>query len=324
MTSAPRPAPRLLVVLGSTGTGKSEVAVELALRLGGEIVGCDAFQVYRGLDAATAKPDAKQLASVPHHLVSCVDPETDFSMADYVLAAERAIEEVTARGRVIVIVGGTGLYLRGLLRGVIEAPSRDERLRARVRRIIERGGESRLRRWLGRRDPESRRRIRPGDKQRLVRAVELALLEGDTWGERLRRAGTWESGRERYRSLKIGLEMARQEHVRRLDARVDAFFEAGLVDEILGLLARGVSREANAFKAIGYREVLEAIGRGADPDTVRGAVRGKTRRYARRQRTWFRREPGVHWFDAGDGIASIVDRASGLWHRGSRDDGAQV
>ena len=117
--------------------------------------------------------------------------------------------------------------------------------------------------------------------------------------------------------------MARQEHVRRLDARVDAFFEAGLVDEILGLLARGVSREANAFKAIGYREVLEAIGRGADPDTVRGAVRGKTRRYARRQRTWFRREPGVHWFDAGDGIASIVDRASGLWHRGSRDDGAQ-
>ena len=206
MSGQARPNATLLVVLGPTGTGKSAAAVEVARLLRGEIVGCDAYQVYRGLDAATGKPPAEDRRAVPHHLVDCVDPRTDLSMADYVRAAERAIATIVGGGRLPLVVGGNGLYLRGLLRGVIEAPARDPELRARLHRIIDKGGASRLWTWLGRHDPETAHRLRPGDVQRLVRAIELARSDGANWSERLKRAGTWASGRERYRTLKIGLD----------------------------------------------------------------------------------------------------------------------
>ena len=197
MSGQARPNATALVVLGPTGTGKSRVALEVARLLRGEIVGCDAYQVYRGLDAATGKPPPGFRRALPHHLVDHVDPRTDFSMADYVRAAEQAITAIAGRGRVPLVVGGSGLYLRGLLRGVIEAPPRDPELRARLHRIIEKGGAPRLWSWLGRRDPDTVRRLRPGDKQRLVRAIELACGDGANWSERLQQAGTWSSGQER-------------------------------------------------------------------------------------------------------------------------------
>ncbi len=313
MSGQARPNATLLVVLGPTGTGKSRAALEVARLLRGEIVGCDAYQVYRGLDAATGKPSAEFRRAVPHHLVDCVDPRTDLSMADYVRAADRAIATIAGSGRVPLVVGGNGLYLRGLLRGVIEAPARDPELRARLHRIIDKGGVRRLRTWLGRHDPETARRLRPGDVQRLVRAIELARGDGANWSERLKQAGTWASGRERYRTLKIGLDMDRDLHRERIDTRVDGFFAAGVVAEVARLLRQGVPRQANAFKAIGYREVLRAVQLGVDPESARDEVRKHTRRYAKRQRTWFRAEPGVVWLDAAEETRAIGRRVVERW-----------
>jgi tRNA dimethylallyltransferase len=321
MTTSARPLTAVLVLLGPTGTGKSDVALEVARLLDGEIIGCDALQVYRGLDAATAKPPPAARRAVNHHLVDCVDPRTDYTMADYVRAADGAVATVVSRGRVPLVVGGTGLYLRGLLRGFIDAPARDPELRGRLYRIVERGGTERLRRWLRRHDPASERRIPAADVQRLVRAIELVGGGGASWSDRLRDGGTWATGVERYRSLKIGLDMDREQHGARLDARVDGFFEAGLVGEVRTLLQRGIRQEANAFKAIGYREVLRAIDRGEDPEAVRDEVRRNTRRYAKRQRTWFRAEPGVVWLDAATEATALAERIAELWRGRVETDG---
>jgi tRNA dimethylallyltransferase len=304
--------PRLLVILGPTGTGKSEVAIGVAERLDGEIVGCDALQVYRGLDAATAKPDAEALRRVRHHLIDSLDPRTDSTLADYVEAAEAAIDGILARGKLPLIVGGTGLYLRGLLRGIIAAPARDTALRDRLRRIIERGGALRLHRLLARLDPVSAARVPRADAQRLVRALELAQ-RGPSWSERLAAGGGWREEAERYPNLKIGLDLPRQAHAARIEARVEGFFQAGLVQEVKGLLASGLPREANAFKAIGYREVLAALDRGEAPESTREEICRKTRRYAKRQRSWFRREPGIVWLDAATPREQLVERIVDAW-----------
>jgi tRNA dimethylallyltransferase len=314
MTAAAVPRAPILVLLGPTGTGKSATAMSVARALDGEIVGCDALQVYRGLDAATAKPTPAERAAVPHHLVDCVDPRTDYTMADYVRAAADAVAAVLASGRVPLVVGGTGLYLRCLLRGFVAAPGRDAALRARLRRIVERGGATRLHAWLERTDPASARRIAATDVQRLVRAIELVHADGAAWSERLGGAGDWSAGDERYRACKIGLDRDRDEHAKRLDRRVDDFFESGLVAEVRGLLEQGVPRDANAFKAIGYREVVRAIERGEDPESVRGEVRRNTRRLAKRQRSWFRAERGVVWLDAAVDRDEVVGRILDLWH----------
>jgi tRNA dimethylallyltransferase len=195
----------------------------------------------------------------------------------------------------------------------VETPARDEALRERLRRMAARHGPARLHRFLSSLDPASAARLAPADGQRVVRALELALLGGATWSERLAREGTWSAARERYRSLKIGLDLERGALVDRLAARVDAFFEAGLVEEVRSLLAAGVPESANAFKAIGYREVIAALGAGEDPDTVREAVKISTRRYAKRQRTWFRAEPGIVWLDAAEGPARLAARVVDLW-----------
>jgi tRNA dimethylallyltransferase len=234
-------------------------------------------------------------------------------MADYVRSAERIVAEIAGRGRVPIVAGGTGLYLRGLMRGVVDAPPRDARLRERLRRVVERRGAPSLHRWLERRDTVSAARLAPGDTQRLVRAMELALTGEATWSERLRREGSWKSGRERYTALKIGLELDRDLLNRRLDDRVDSFFEAGLVREVERLLDGGVPRGANAFKAIGYREVLAGLERGLDLATVVDEVKRNTRRYAKRQRTWFRGEPNVVWLDVSTGLADLARSVVKMW-----------
>jgi tRNA dimethylallyltransferase len=303
--------------VGPTGTGKSETALRVAELVGGEIVGCDALQIYTGLDAATAKPPPESRRRVPHHLVDFADPRRDFNLADYVRAADEAIRGIAARRRVPIVVGGTGMYLRGLLRGVLESPARDEALRERLRRMAGLRGPARLHRFLSRLDPASAARVATGDTQRIVRALELALAGGGTWSERLGRDGTWSLGRERYTSLKVGLDMDREALVLGLAARVDAFFDAGLVEEVRSLLARGVPESANAFKAIGYREVVAAIRAGEDPDASREGVKVRTRRYAKRQRTWFRGERGITWLDAAEGPERLAPRIVALWLQGA-------
>lgn len=304
--------------MGPTGTGKTATALLLAERLEGEIVGCDALQVYRGFDVATAKPSVQDRRRIPYHLVDVVDPWQDFSVADYIREADRIIGEIAHRGRVPLVAGGTGMYLRGLLRGIVPAPARDPALRERLRGMAARHGSSRLHRWLGRVDPDSARRLAPGDRQRVVRALEVALTGHERWSETLRRDGTWQDEAERYPCLKIGLDMDRSTHDRRLEARVDAYFRAGLVEEVRALIAQGVPPEANAFKAIGYREVLASLRRGDDPEKSREEVQANTRRFAKRQRTWFRKEPGVTWLDAAEGPDALAAHIERLWQEGDR------
>ena len=310
-----RRGPRVLVIAGPTGTGKSETATRVAVAIGGEIVGCDALQVYRGLDAATAKPSPVARVLVPHHLVDFVDPRRSYTLADYVRDAEAVVAEVATRGRVPIVVGGTGLYLRGLLRGIVSAPPVDPGIRARLRAMTSRHGPARLHRWLAHLDPESAGRIAPGDAQRVTRALEIALHGSATWSERLRREGTWQTGVERFETLKVGLDTEPERLDARLPQRVDAFFDAGLVAEVRGLLAAGVPAQANAFRAIGYREVLSAIEDHRDPAGVRDDIVNATRRYRRRQRTWFRREPGIVWLDAASGPEALAGRIVEMWLR---------
>jgi tRNA dimethylallyltransferase len=312
----------ILVILGPTGTGKSELAYELARRLNGEIVNCDALQVYRGFDAATAKPPDDHRRLVPHHAVDCVEPSEDFNLAAFVRMAEKAIAGIAERRRVPVVAGGTGMYLRGLVKGIVSSPPRDERLRSRIHAIGHRRGTAALHRWLRRLDPESAARLPASDGQRLARAIEFSLLSDGTWSERLHGQGSWERGADRYRALKIGLTMDRPRLYERLDQRVDRFFEAGLVEEVRQRLADGVPATANAFKAIGYREVLSALSEGRDPEGVRDQVKRSTRRFAKRQWTWFRREQNVTWLDAELGTASLVVQVEELWkeHRAATTD----
>jgi tRNA dimethylallyltransferase len=290
--------------------------------LGGEIVGCDALQVYRGLDAATAKPAPSDRERVPHWLIDIVDPRHDYSVADYVRDADAAIADILGRGRVPVVVGGTGMYLRGLLKGIVAAPPRDEALRARLRGLIARFGAARLHRWLTRLDAASAARVRPQDAQRIVRALELALPRGDTWSLRLERSGTWSRDEERYRSIKFGLDLDRELLGARLAARVDAFYPAPLVGEVARLIDAGVPATANAFKGIGYREVLAAQAHGGDPTAVREAIVIATRQYAKRQRTWFRKEAGLIWLDAGVGLETLAARIVDAWSARSRRGGS--
>jgi tRNA dimethylallyltransferase len=301
-------------VAGPTGTGKSRLAVLVAERLGGEIVGCDALQVYRGLDAATAKPSQEERERAPHWLLDIADPRSDYSLADYVRDADAAIAAILAKGHVPIVVGGTGMYLRGLLKGIVAAPPRDEALRLRLRALASRFGAARLHRLLASADPVSALRVRSGDAQRVVRALELALSSGESWSERLRHTGTWSADEERYRSLKFGLDLDRQVLAERLAARVDSFFDADLPGEIDRLLDSGVPRTANAFKGIGYREILNAKVERRDPRDAREAIVTATRQYAKRQRTWFRKEPGLVWIDAALGVDALTEGVVAAWN----------
>lgn len=291
------------MILGPTGTGKTALGIAVARAIDGEVVGCDALQIYRGLDAGTAKPSAEERAAVPHHVVDCVDVASEFSVARYVDLADRAIADIRSRGRVPIVVGGTGMYLRALLRGLVAAPARDEAFRRRVLAAAARRGTAGLHRALARRDPESAARIPPGDRQRIARALELARRGGRTLSERLER-GTWDpSTPERYAASKYGLDYRPERRAalgERLDRRVARFFDDGLVEEVRDLVARDAegALASSALKAIGYREVARALRAGADPRTALEEVRRNTRRLVKRQRTWFRREPGVRWLDA--------------------------
>jgi tRNA dimethylallyltransferase len=292
----PTPGPgTLIVVLGPTAVGKTALGVLLAGRFDGEIISADAMQVYRGFDAATAKPTPEERMARPHALVDVVDPRDDFNLGDFVRAAEREIDRIRNAGRRPVVVGGTGLYLRGLLKGVFPGPRRDPTLR---QRLLERARGRRsdlLHRYLRRLDPLSAQRITHADRQRIVRALEVVLLTGrplaEQWGE------GW-AAPDRFPAVKIGLTLPRAELYRRIDARVVRFFEGGLVEETRRLLSAGVPREANAFKGLGYRQVLDHLdGRSTLDETV-ALVQQATRRFAKRQYTWFRKERGVTWFDA--------------------------
>ena len=286
--------PVLLVVVGPTAVGKSDFALRVCERFGGEILSVDSMQVYRGLDRGTAKPDAATRRRVPHHGIDLADPGHDFSLGEFVRAAETAIAGIAGRGRLPVLVGGTGLYLRGLLKGIIDAPPRDESLRARMAQRARAHGPAYLHRLLQRVDAEAARRLPSNDRQKLVRALEVRFLARRGLSDIIRETPF---GPDRYRSVKVGLSMNRQALYRRIDERVMSIFAAGLLDEIRRLRASGVPDGANALKALGYREALRHLrGEITLPQAIELAQRN-TRRYAKRQWTWFRKETEIAWFE---------------------------
>jgi tRNA dimethylallyltransferase len=274
--------------------GKSTFALLACERFEGEVLSVDSMQVYRGLDRGTSKPGPEALRRAPHHGIDLADPGQDFSLGDFVRAGERAIEGIRKHGRLPVLVGGTGLYLRGLLKGIVDAPRRNEGIRERLRRLAERRGVPFLHRMLARLDPEAASLIQPADRQRVARALEVRFAARRGLPEMIRESPF---GPDRYAAVKIGLSTRRETLYRLIDERVKHFFAGGLVDEVRALLRAGVPESSNAFKALGYRETLAHLRGEIGLDEAIALTQRNTRRYAKRQWTWFRKEEGVVWFE---------------------------
>jgi tRNA dimethylallyltransferase len=289
-----------IVIAGPTGTGKSDLALRIAETVGGEIVNYDSVQIYRGFDIGSAKPSADVRARLPHHLFDIIDPDVDFSAADYARLAGEACREITSRGKRPILAGGTVFYLRALLHGLPEMPGRDADLRARIRRLAGRPrGNVWLHRWLSKVDPQSGGRIAPADRHRVERALEVWLLSGRPISEWERpTAGT----AEEMAATKIGLTLERSRLVERLERRVDSMYAAGLVDETRGLLAK-YPRTVRPFGAIGYAEAVAVVMGEMSVDTAIAETKRRTRAYAKRQMTWLRSERNVQWID----IATVDD-----------------
>jgi tRNA dimethylallyltransferase len=280
----------IVVLAGPTGSGKTRLGIELARRLGGEIVNADSQQVYRHLELGTAKPTAAERAEVPHHLLDVAEPGEGMDAARFVALADAAIAEITARGRLPLVVGGTGLYLRALLHGVVEAPGRDPALRARLTAEAEALGRPALHARLAAVDPASAARIRPNDLVRVVRALEVAA--GGRTQSALHDAHAFRP--ERHRALFLALDPPREALKARLDARVEAMFVGGLLDEARWLFARFDGAPPGRLP-IGYAEALEVVsGKLAIAEAIH-RVQVAHRQYARRQVIWLRREPNVEW-----------------------------
>jgi tRNA dimethylallyltransferase len=287
--------PLLVAVLGPTATGKSALGVALARQVGGEVVSCDSTAVYRGFDIGTDKVPHDAREGVPHHLIDVADPTEEYSAARYARDAAAAIRGITGRGRLPILVGGTGLYYRALTRGLFAGPGRDRALRSRLERVAERKGSERLHALLRRVDPASANRIQPRDRKRLIRALEVFLITGRPLTEHFTQTA---SALPDYDVAAFALCIPSEMTAERVAARVDAQFERGLLDEIRGLLASGVPESAHPFTGLVYRQALEHLkGVRGEAETRELTVR-ENRRYARRQLIWFRKEPNLQWIYA--------------------------
>jgi len=284
---------KLIVIAGPTGTGKSDLALRLATTLGGEIVNYDSVQIYRGFDIGSAKPGAEERRIVPHHLYDIVDADQEFNAADYA----RVARDVCSKVRMSILAGGTFFYLRALLSGLPAMPGRDEAVRTRLRAIASKPrGAARLHRWLSRIDPPSGNKIAPGDRHRVERALEVWLAGGKP-------ISSWERGGPEappeLPSIKIALTLERARLNEILDARVDAMYAAGLVEETRALLER-FPATARPFGTIGYKEAAAMVRGELAPEAAIAETKRRTRAYAKRQMTWLRSERNVHWLDAAD------------------------
>lgn len=284
----------LVAIVGPTASGKSALAVFLAEALGGEIVACDSTQLYRRFDIGTAKPDASERRNVPHYLLDIYEPDHVSTAGEYRRMALEVLEDLRARKRLPILTVGTGLYLRALLEGLAETPLRSEELRTRLAADSRKKGPEYLHRLLRRLDPEAAARIAPRDHQKLVRAIEICVLAGKRITE-VHRAGR--APLEGFRPVRIGLNPPRPELYKRIGLRVAAMLDRGWLEEVRLLVASGLPVDSKPFDFIGYRELRSHLEGKMDLSAAVAAIEQATRRYAKRQLTWFRKEAGVAWFE---------------------------
>jgi len=309
----------VLAVLGPTASGKSALGLAVAEGLGGEILNCDSTAVYRGFDIGTDKIPLDEQRGIPHHLIDIADPTEVYTAAQYARDANRVIREVHARGKVPILVGGTGFYYRALTRGLFPGPGADETLRGRLDRIADRKGPERLHRWLGRVDPDSAGRIMSRDRKRLVRALEVYLATGRPLTAHFADTRSPVADCEVIAfALKIPADLTAE----RVALRVERQFARGIVDEVRRLLARGVPAEARPFGGLVYRQVMEMLRGVRDEAATRALIVQENRRYARRQLIWFRKEPNLIWIDGPGELPDTLHRVEeALVARGVRRRG---
>ncbi len=283
----------LVAIVGPTASGKSALGVWLAEQLDGEVVACDSTQLYRGFDIGTAKPRAAERRNVPHHLIDVLNPKEPATAGGYRQLALTVLEDLRQRKRLPILTIGTGLYLRTLLEGLAEIPQRSEELRERLRTSAEEHPAGHLHRILERLDPDAAPKIAPGDEQKLIRAIEVCLLAQKPISE------VHHMGRkplEGWRAIKIGLMPPREKLYERIHVRTASMLKQGWMEEVQDLLKSGLDENAKPFDFIGYRELRSVLRREVSLEQAREAIHQATRRYAKRQLTWFRKEPAVQWF----------------------------
>jgi len=297
-------------IVGPTASGKSDLGIELAIALGGEIVNLDSVQVYRGIEVATAKVPLEERRGVPHHLIDIVEPTTNFTAGAWARAAVVTIGEIESRGHVAILVGGSGFYLRALTEGLFEGPDVEPALRDRLKARAERRGPGRMHRLLERLDPETAKRLPPNDLARVIRALEVRLTAGTPLSTLHRERPLSPPSLDIARRVRVlALAPPRDTLYARIDRRADRMFVEGLVDEVRRLLEAGVPRDAKAFGAHGYRRVVEYLFGERDLASTVEQTKLDTRHYAKRQLTWWRGTNGVHWIEAFGESREALDAA---------------
>lgn len=286
--------PKILVICGPTASGKTALAVELALRHRGEVVSADSMQIYRRMDIGTAKPTPEEMGGVPHHMLDVADPEEDFSVARYVDMAARCVDDILSRGRLPILAGGTGLYIDSLLSGRTFAPFQpDSPLRGQLEEQLRREGGAAMLARLAQVDPDSAARLHPNDEKRIVRALEVYQSTGKTITQHNLET---QAIPPRYDALTLALAFERREDMwSRIDRRVDQMMDQGLVAEVQGLLDSGVPAKCTAMQAIGYKEMAAALLSGGDVRAAAEEIQLRSRQYAKRQLTWFKRNKAARW-----------------------------
>lgn len=287
--------PPLIIINSPTATGKTKLALELALAFGGEIVNADSLQVYRYLDIGTAKPTVAERSKVKHHLIDVVDPDEEFNAAIFTERAKKVIEDLNKSGKPVFLVGGTGLYVRALTRGIIETPKVDENIRNYYRRIRDEKGKEYLYGLLREKDKEAAGRINPNDAVRVIRALEVLEQTGESIVAIQRKHAFRRSG---YNTCKIGLKMERSELKKRIGLRTDQMIAAGLLDEVKSVLERGYKEDLKPLQSLGYRQVIDFLGGKRNWDDTVQLMKKETWFYAKRQMTWFAADREINWYSA--------------------------